>query len=81
MFELTAAQLKAAKDAMGNVPPHDFARLILYLIGVFASIWFFFMLIGVWHELQQHKIDFGDALGKMAAAVFILICTGALLTY
>jgi len=80
-FTMTSNQIKAFQDATGGVSVSTFNHAILFLIGAFATIWFLGVFFGIWMALRNHRIDFGDAMFKFGAAIFLLICTGSLIFY
>jgi mannitol-specific phosphotransferase system IIBC component len=81
MFEMSAAEKEAAQDAMNGMLVNNFSHAVLYCIGAIATFWLLMILFGIHQELQMRKIDWGDALGLMALAVFIFIGTGTLIHY
>jgi len=81
MFEMTAQQQQAFKDATSGTTALVFNQIVLILIGLFATIWLILFFMGTWASLRQHRIDMGDALLKFAIAVSIYISVGSLIYF
>ena len=81
MFDMTVEQKQAFKDAAGGVSASGFSHLILFLIGLLATVWLLMVLVGLWKEMKQQKTDVGEFFGKFLFAVFVYIMVGALIFF
>lgn len=78
-FQMTSEQIQAFSDASGGVSAKEFNYCILVTIGVLATLWLVFFVLGTYTALQEQKIDVGDALIKFCIAVFFYIAVGCMI--
>ena len=81
MFEMTSQQEKAFSDATNGISATVFNHLILFIIGVLATIWLLLIFIGTWYEIKNQKMSVGEALSKIAFAIFTYIAVGSMIFY
>lgn len=81
MFDMTVEQKQAFQDATNGIQAYIFNHLILFLVGFLATIWLLLIVIGTWGDIKSHKIDLGEALGKIAFAAFIYIAVGSMIFF
>jgi hypothetical protein len=81
MFDMTSEQLKAFSDATNGISATVFNHLILFIIGVLATIWLLLIFVGTWQEVKNQKMHVGEALSKITFAVFTYIAVGSMIFY
>lgn len=81
MFDMNTQQLQAFKDATGGVDAYVFNHLILFVIGLLATIWLLLIVMGIWQKVYTQKIDLGEALGKIVFAAMIYIAVGSMIFF
>lgn len=81
VFEMSPQQFQAFKDATGGVDAYMFNHLILFVIGLLATIWLLLIIMGIWQKVRSQKLDLGEALGKIAFAALIYIAVGSMIFF
>ena len=81
MFDMTTQEQEAFKNATNGVSAHAFNHLILFIIGMLATIWLLLIIAGAWKKVHNQKMDLGEALGMLAFAAMIYIAVGSMIFF
>lgn len=79
-FEMTGAQVDAAKTAMGHAPS-VYMHLILFFTAGCAVIWSITVMMALFKKMQRHQTNVPESLFDMCMVVLILIMAGAYAYY
>ena len=78
MFEMSANQIQAFQNATDGISADTFCRTILFLIGLFATIWLMLIFIGT---IKSNKKSIFESVYEFSFAVCVYIMIGVLIYY
>lgn len=80
MFDMSAQQKQAFSGATNGLSALTFSHVVLFLIGVIATIWLFLIFLGTVGSKNKDRSIF-ESLKEFAWAIAIFIAVGVIIYY